>query len=236
MKRARVVSILFAILLVSCARVEAAPTQGVSSGSSDPAATTTSLALATAIGDGGLLSGLPCPSPCAFGIHIGETQLDQVIPVLANNGISQCSTEPNLAWSLISCSGSRFNVQVDMRTSRVNAVWFDPAVPITLGEIAEKYGEPDYVTMDQDAPGTLHPRLYWTSIRMLVSLPALTGQTYDVTKATEVEAIDFSDEALYRTAEKASDPCYGPWKGFSWYRPVIETLLLTPIPTATTTQ
>ncbi len=30
------------------------------------------------IGDGGLLSGLPCAAPCVYGIQIGETPLDQV--------------------------------------------------------------------------------------------------------------------------------------------------------------
>lgn len=159
MKRKIAVSILFVILLVSCTAAKTAvPTQDIDRENLEIIATFTYLAEDVDIGDGGLLSEQPCSSPCAFGIGIGETQLDQVIPVLENNGISRCWTEPNISWSLISCGGNRLQVQVDMHTSLVNAIWFDPNVSISLGDVIEKYGEPNYVTVDQDGPGTLHPR------------------------------------------------------------------------------
>ena len=235
MKRTIAFSLLV-LILVSCsaARTEV-PTQDIDLDNLAITATIAYLAEDIDIGDGGLLSGQPCPSPCAFGIHVGETQLDQVIPVLENNGISRCWTEPNLSWSLISCGGNRLNVQVDMHTNLVNAIWFDPSVPISLGDIAEKYGEPNCVTVDQEAPGTIHPRFYWNSIRMLVSLPEISGETYDIKKTTEVEGISFSDETLYRTSEKESDPYYKPWNGYGRYHPTVKTMpsITTPITTLT---
>jgi hypothetical protein len=120
MKRNIAVSILFAILLVSCTAAKTAiPTQVIDLENMEIIPAMTYLAEDIDIGDGGLLLGQPCASPCTFGIQIGETQLDQVIPVLENNGISRCWTEPNLSWSLISCGGNRLNVQVDMHTSLV---------------------------------------------------------------------------------------------------------------------
>jgi uncharacterized protein YcfL len=237
MKRKIAVSILFVILLVSCTAAKTIiPTQDIDLENLEIIPAMTYLAEDIDIGDGGLLSGLPCSSPCAFGIHIGETQLDQVIPVLENNGISRCWTEPSISWSLVSCGGNRLNVQVDMQTNLVNAVWFDPSVPISLGEIIEKYGEPNYVTADQEAPGTIHPRFYWNSIRMLVTLPEISGEAYDVEKTTEVEGIDFSDENLYRTSEKESDPYYKPWNGYGMYQPTEPfPTITTPIATATMT-
>ncbi len=237
MKRKIAVSILFVILLVSCTAAKTVfPTQDIDPESLEIIPAMTYLAEDIDIGDGGLLSGLPCPSPCAFGIHVGETQLDQVIPMLENNGISRCWTEPNISWSLISCGGNRLNVQVDMQTNLVNAVWFDPSVPISLGEIIEKYGEPNYVTVDQEAPSTIHPRFYWNSIRMLVTLSEISGEAYDVEKTTEVEGIDFSDENLYRTSEKESDPYYKPWNGYGMYQPTEPfPSITTPIATATMT-
>ena len=236
MKRRITVSILFIILLVSCtaARTEG-PTQIIDLENMDPTTAVAYLAEDIDIGDGGLLSDRPCPSPCAFGIHVGETQIDQVIPVLGNNGISRCWTEPNVSWSLISCGGNRFRVQVDMHTSLVNAISFDPSVPISLGDMIEKYGQPNYVTVDQDGPGTIHPRFYWNSIRMLVSLPAISGETYAVKKTTEVEDVNFSDETLYRTPEKETDPYYKPWNGYGMYQHPVETIPLIPMPTATMT-
>jgi len=187
------------------------------------------------IGDGGVLSGLPCPAPCVFGIRAGETQLDQVMPTLEKNGIasSKCITEPNVSWFLFTCGAARLNVQVDTQTNIVNAVWLHPNDSISLGEIIEKYGEPNYVTVDQETLGTIHPRFYWNSIRMLVLLPKISGETCNVEKTTRVEVIDFSDENLYRTSEKESDPYYEPWKGYGIYQAPAETIPSIPMPTAT---
>lgn len=234
MKRKIAFSILV-LILVSCtaARTEV-PTQDIDLEDPDITATMTYLAEDIDIGDGGLLSGLPCPSPCAFGVRVGETKLDQVIPVLENNGISRCWTEPNLSWSLVSCGENRLNVQVTMETSLVSAIWFDPSVPISLGEIIEKYGEPNYVTVDQDATPNLQLRLYWNSIRMLVVVPEIFGETYDVRNTTEVEGVDFSDENLYRISDKETNPYYQPWNGYSMYQPT-EPFPLNPTPIATAT-
>jgi hypothetical protein len=178
------------------------------------------------IGDGGIISGIPCSAPCVFGIRAGETQMDQVTPTLERNGIasSKCLTEPNVSWFLFNCGAGRLNVQVDTQTKIVNAVWFLPNDSISLGEIIGKYGEPNYVTIDQEgAPGTIHPRLYWNSIRMLVSLPEISGITYDIQKTTKVEGIDFLDENLYHTSDKEADPYYIPWGGYGIYQPPILT-------------
>jgi hypothetical protein len=189
------------------------------------------------IGDGGIMSGVPCSAPCVFGIRAGETQFDQVMPTLEKNGIpsSKCFTEPNVSWFLFTCGPGRLNVQVDTQTKIVNAVWFLPNDSISLGGIIEKYGEPNYVTVDQEAPGTIHPRFYWNSTRMLVTLPEISGETYDIKKTTAVETIQFSDESLYRTAEKETDPYYKSWNGYGVYQPPAETRPSLPVPTATMT-
>jgi hypothetical protein len=190
------------------------------------------------IGDGGVISGVPCSAPCVFGIRAGETQFDQVMPTLEKNGItsSNCLTEPNVSWFLFNCGVGRLNVQVDTQTNIVNAVWLLPNDSISLGKIIEKYGEPNYVTVDQEAPGTIHPRFYWNLIRMLVLLPEISAEAYDIEKTTEVEGIDFSDENLYRTSEKESDPYYKPWNGYGMYQPTEPfPSITTPIATATMT-
>jgi len=189
------------------------------------------------IGDGGVISGVPCFAPCVFGIQAGETQFDQVMPTLEKNGIpsSKCLTEPNVSWFLFTCGAGRLNVQVDTQTNIVNGVWLLPNDSISLGEIIEKYGEPNYVTINQETLGTIHPRFYWNSIRMLVSLPEISGETYDVQKTTEVEGIDFSDENLYRISDKETEPYYKPWKGYGTYQAPVVTIPLTPIPTVAMT-
>jgi hypothetical protein len=190
------------------------------------------------IGDGGILSGVPCSAPCVFGIRAGETKMDQVMSALEKNGIpgSKCLTEPNVSWFLFTCGAGRLTVQVNTQANMVNAVSLHPNASISLGEIIEKYGKPDYVTLDQEAPGTTHPRFYWNSIRMLVTLPEISGAAYDIERAAAVEGVDFSDEALYRAPEKKTDPYYRPWNGYGIYRRPAETIPAIPMPTATMTQ
>ena len=174
------------------------------------------------IGDGGLLSGSPCSSPCVFGIRVGETQFDQVMPLLEKNGISKCLTEQSVSWVAINCGMSRFNVQADAHTNLVNAVWFYPNVSISLGEIIEKYGDPDFVSLDREglpeAP-TVKMNLYWDSIRMLVAMPEIDGKIYVVKKATKVEGVDFSDEILYQdSSEVEFGAFYKLWTGYGAYQ------------------
>jgi hypothetical protein len=189
------------------------------------------------IGDGGVLSGVPCSAPCVFGIQAGETQFDQVVPTLEKNGIasSKCFQEPSVSWHLFTCGAGRLNVQVDTQINIVNAVELLPNDSISLGEMIEKYGEPNYVTLDQEAPGTIHPRFYWNSIRMSVVLPEIPGNTYDVEKTTAVEGIQFSDENLYRISDKETGSYYKPWKGYGIYQAPVEIIPLTPIPTVAPT-
>jgi hypothetical protein len=123
------VSLLLLILLVACTAHETEITVLESPQS-------TALPEMKDIGDGGLLSGLPCAAPCVYGIQIGETRLDQVIPILNQNGLSECQTEENLSWIGITC-GYSVVVQVDRGTSIVNATGFYPSVPISLGQVIE---------------------------------------------------------------------------------------------------
>lgn len=124
MKRKIAFSVWFVIVLVSCTVAETSvPTQAIDLENMDPTEAVAFLGEDIDIGDGGLLSGLPCSSPCTFGIRIGETQLEQVIPILEKNGVSRCWTEPSVSWFLVSCDGSRLNVQADTHTNLVNAIW-----------------------------------------------------------------------------------------------------------------
>lgn len=72
------------------------------------------------------------------------------MPLLEKNGISKCLTEQSVSWVAINCGMSRFNVQADAHTNLVNAVWFYPNVSIPLGKIIEKYGDPNFVSLDRE--------------------------------------------------------------------------------------
>ena len=66
-------------------------------------------------------------------------------------------------------------------------------------------------------------------------LPKIHGNTYAVEKDIEVEAIDFSDENLYRLSDKETEPYYKPWRGYGIYQAPVEAIPLTPMPTVAMT-
>lgn len=209
------VSILLLILLVSCAAPE---TEITVLESPQP----TSFPERADIGDGGLLSGLPCAAPCVYGIRIGETPLDQVIPMLEQNGLLECQREESASWIGITC-GYSVVVQVDRATSVVNATGLYPSSSISLGEIIEKYGEPEYVFLQ--AEGTTEAptsciSLHWDSLKMTVEMPQIESHTYTLEETTTVEMVLFLDEAQYTdTSEVSFGEYYKRWNGYGVYQP-----------------
>jgi hypothetical protein len=173
------------------------------------------------IGDGGLLSDLPCASPCVYGIRIGETPLDQVIPILEQTGLSECQREESASWIGIIC-GYRVVVQVDRATSLVNSTGFYPSVPISLGKIIEKYGEPDYVFLQAEgtteAP-TSRISLHWDSLKMTVEMPQINSHMYELAGTTTAEMVIFLDEAQYiNSSEIEFGEFYQRWNGYGAYQ------------------
>lgn len=213
------VSILLLILIVACA----APETEIS-----PQVTVLESPQPTAfperadIGDGGLLSGLPCAAPCVYGTRIGETSLDQVIPILEQNGLSECQTEESASWIGITC-GYSVVVQVDKATSIVNATGFYPSVAISLAEIIEKYGEPDFVSIQADgsaeAPAS-RMSLFWDELKMTVEMPKIDSHIYAVEETTTAEMVIFLDEVQYIDSDEISfGEYYQRWNGYGIYQP-----------------
>lgn len=219
MNRKIAVSILLITILVSCAAPAAGTPTQVEVLESPPPPTPPARA---DIGDAGLLSDIPCPSPCVFGIRIGETQLDQVIPVLEQNGLSPCQMEDSLSWIGITCEYSVV-IQVDSQTSTVNATGFYLSAPISLGEIIEKYGEPDYVALQ--AEGTTEAptgriNLFWDSIKMMVAMPLIDSHLYAIEETTTAEMVTFLDDVQYfDSSELKFGEFYKLWNGYGTYQP-----------------
>jgi hypothetical protein len=171
------------------------------------------------IGDGGLISGIPCAAPCLFDIRIGETPLDQVIPTLQSYGVSPCE----LSNEVVRC-GAPLVISADESTSIVDWIGYYPYGSISVEMIVEKYGEPDSILVEWDFTGDpsrdpeLIVYLLWDALRMTVILPEIpdtVDHTYFVEETTEVHHIDYKDGTSY-----ANPPAYGSlweWRGYDGY-------------------
>jgi hypothetical protein len=217
--RKMVVSILLLILLGSCAAPESEVSPPVTVLESLQPIELPPMA---DIGDGGLLPGEPCTAPCVYGIQIGETTLDQVIPVLEQNGLSECQSEESASWIGITC-GYSVVVQVDRATSIVNATGFYPSDPISLEQIIEKYGKPDFVSIQADGPeGAPTSRMsrYWDALKMTVEMPQIESRIYALEETTTAELVIFLDEALHIDFSEISfGEYYKRWNGYGAYQP-----------------
>src|SRR5215207_4638243 len=119
--------------------------------------------------------------------------------------------------------GHMVGIKMNTPGSTIFVEGFSPRVSISLGEIIEKYGEPDYVRLNpNDLPGTTKTQvaLYWDSIKMSVELRPIRSETYVVKKTTDVEIVIFFDEEQYFGL---SEIPFGnekiAWTGYGSYQP-----------------
>ncbi len=175
------------------------------------------------IGDGGIFSEKPCASPCFFGIRIGETSSEQVTPSLGSQGVAPCYKyeEAN-----IMCGVGFFAnvwVTVDLSTSLVHSIGYDPSIPISVADIVEKYGNPNYVWVYSEGIPEfpkLSLSIFWDSIKMEIDLPTIDDNekhTYSIEESTEIQWITFYDDAVYSVRTLEGDA--QSWNGYSVYQP-----------------
>ena len=191
-----------------------------------PTSTTTPIKLLN-VGDGGLLSGQPCKSPCFFGIRIGETAFDQVISTLKENGISPCYEISSGAGevdnhSFIGCGVDGWNVIVNHndQATIVDGIIYDLGIQISAGDIIETYGEPDFVEVARGyaTKNDIAAFLYWDVINMAASLPILpeTEERIYIENSTVVQGVGFYSKEDYLSYSRESSV---PWHGYGVYKP-----------------
>ncbi|MFT3890200.1 MAG: hypothetical protein QM730_01085 [Anaerolineales bacterium] len=182
------------------------------------------------VGDGGLLSGQPCESPCFYGIRIGETAIDQVVSTLKENGISPCyeivsgtGIPDDNNRSFFGCGIDGWNVIVNHndRETIVDGIIYDLSIQISVGDVIDKYGEPDFVEVTQGyiTRNDVAAFLYWDVINMAASLPILPeteGEIYNLENSTIIKGIGFYSDEDYLDYSRESSI---PWHGYGVYKP-----------------
>ncbi len=215
MIRIFIASILWLSILAACA----APNTEIPS---QPQTQTQSIPVAEMlpIGDGGIISNQPCAAPCFFGIHIGETRLDQVVSRLEHNDISPCY---QFNERIIVCGTSVIQIIVGVEPSTyvVDGITYYPSTSILIGEMIKKYGYPNITQVETEGTPeatSVSMFLLWDSIKMRVNLPEVGDiENYIIKNTTEVESISFMNEASYSNLIASSYP--QPWKGYGTYHP-----------------
>ena len=215
MNKSATMLILLMILSASCVASTAEVQPLVIIIPNNPSISSPSSVEPIAIGEGGLLSGQPCPSPCFYGIHLGETRLNKATSLLAKNGIYGCTQEIDN----VSCGNSIF-IGIHTPTTMVDGIRYSPSVPIAIGAIINKYGNPGLIQVFYgDVPDVLRVSviLYWDSLDMRIHLPEVAGQYYEIKNTTSIEWVTFFDKNQY--LKLTSGNLNRKWNGYGRYTP-----------------
>jgi hypothetical protein len=213
--------ILLLVAIVSCSSPKPEPT--VKATDFPTVSPTQAVVEMLAIGDGGLFSGQPCASPCFFGIRIGETLSEQVIPTLRRYDIFPCTYNGERIIGCGAGSNAVAWVTIERSTSIVDGIGYYPNSSIAVENIIIKYGNPNHVRVWLDDIGEeliLYTSLLWNSTRMEVDLrtaPNDEWRYFVIEKSTEVGWIWFMGEINY--SELSTNEYSQPWNGYGIYKP-----------------
>ena len=217
-KQPFLVSFLLLLILTACGSVKSNFIP-VPDPTHQPTQNTANESQSIDIGDGGIISGKPCASPCFFGIHVGETLLDQVVPLLEAVGVSPCVRNGINIFCSSNSNTTNIIVVANKLTLVVVGISYNPSVPILVGDMVSKYGNPSSVNLELDNTGTPEsPKLLmsisWDSINIganLAEVPAKGDQAYSVESTTEVQWITLGADEYFVPSQ--------PWKGYGSYTP-----------------
>ena len=106
------------------------------------------------IGDGGLISGIPCSAPCFTKIIPGETTKDEAKMIINSQGW-RCDTNdyPKINISSIKCERDTFGINFEYSSDILQNIYFDPTISIKIDQVINKYGNPDlYLLLPTSVP------------------------------------------------------------------------------------
>ena len=174
------------------------------------------------IGDGGLISSQPCAFPCFLGVFIGETRLDEVIPLLEGYGIISCNYHTE---RIIACGSNVVDIIVGANDSTliVDGITYLPSVSITLNDIVKKYGAPSMIQVELDGTPeatTVYAFVLWELPQMRIDLPEnvdFGNHDYLIENTTEIQSVSYLNESTYSVY--ASSEYFQLWNGYGIYQP-----------------
>jgi hypothetical protein len=127
------------------------------------------------------------------------------------------------AYSVPVGRGTNVQVFVNTPTSTTASPAFLPIVVISLGELVETYGSPDYVRFTAEDMGKV-PKissiLYWRAAEMFVILPEVTNESYAIQENSGIQMIIFAgDKEVISIDDKLLGEKEIPWHGYGDYHP-----------------
>lgn len=169
------------------------------------------------LGDGGLLSEIPCAAPCFQGITPGITTKDEAIEIFRSLiDLEKCEYWDNLSIggsSGLNCINFGFTLN---ENNIVQTVFYTPLVRITVDDVIAKYGTPNCIYVSALGIGIEPPlamRLYFDDEFLVVYLPEQDGTSYSIENDTVIDRFSFIEKTEYSNDKILCQP----WNGYREY-------------------
>jgi len=170
------------------------------------------------IGDGGLLSDIPCGPPCFLGIQPEVTRYDEVLRILSENqDLDYCKEYDNTddgGDRGIKCADS-YIISFDPERIVVISLGFTPTEMITLQEVVEMYEEPAGISVSTGgyAKTTSTTLLFYPQYNMMLILEEKDGDNYLVQPSSKVDTIVYLGETSFQKSFEYAQE----WSGYGEY-------------------
>ncbi len=172
------------------------------------------------IGDGGLLSGEPCPAPCFWEIRPGITTKDQAIEILRSKAAISDYQMNNLVFY-----GDAVSFEFDSN-GLVDRITFTPSTSITVGSLIAKYGSPDAVIVIYNYSSTPEHNsfaagIFYDSLSTYVGLIGMQDTwppVYHVGQDTLITYVSYFADSSYMTWKESSTHHISRWNGYGDYK------------------
>jgi hypothetical protein len=169
------------------------------------------------IGDGGLISDIPCSAPCFFGITPGVSSNIDVIQNLKQNEIySGC----HMKGSGVSCPG--YVIYLDESTLLCETISYNLTDIMTIADVIEKFGNPDLwgvVSVNEHSHQIIDPETIWlslnyNSLHMEVNLEyqEVHDREYILSPGTKVRGVTYFNNETYHYSGQMVWPGYGSFE------------------------
>ena len=219
MKKLFLITLLLAILGVSCVPVNSSSPTG-------PVillTTTPTPGEITLSDDAGVLSGVPCQAPCFYGIIAGQTRSVDVLNILNQNGVVNCIEYD----TYLNCAGAGiyFNEQF------VSTIGFQPQTPIPLKKLLDRFGPPDHIavidrTFMADVP-VIDVYFYYDDKHMVFASGQHQGTTVKLNEDVLIYCWNYFDASSYQadlsiwqaSGDSAFPSRVFDWEGYGNYSP-----------------
>jgi hypothetical protein len=171
------------------------------------------------IGDGGLLSGTPCPAPCFWEIRPGVTTKAQAIEILRGMGvINEYQINNYVSFANV------ISFEYDPK-GIVTSIGFTPNAAISVESLIAKYGSPDAVVVIYDSSTTPEHNafiagLFFDSLQTYVGLVGMHDTwppIYRLSQGTLITDVTYFSESYYETWKASITHHISKWNGYGAY-------------------